>query len=120
MPWGIVEVEPEVADWLRRLAWKEFGRALFAIDLLEDQGVALDAPYTRQLSGKLRELRFYLGRQQIRISYFVASERRIVLLTVFRKQQRHELREIRRAEAAMARCLQERHTAEDENGDAME
>ena len=62
----------------------------FYIDLLQEQGVLLDEPYTRQLKGKLRELRFNLGRERRRISYYVARERRIVLLTVFRKTRIRE------------------------------
>ena len=58
MAWGGIELEPEVARWLEGLTDDEFGRAQFYIDLLEDQGVHLDEPYTRQLRGKLRELRF--------------------------------------------------------------
>jgi phage-related protein len=74
------------------------------IDLLESQGL-LEEPYSRQLAGKLRELRFYLGDVAWRISYFIRSGRRIVLLTVFRKQRRQEPREIQRAQRAMNRCL---------------
>ncbi len=63
--------------------------------------------------GKLRELRFYLGRERRRISYYIASERRIVLLTVFRKTRMREAGEVSRAETAMRRCIAEGHTAED-------
>jgi ribosome-binding protein aMBF1 (putative translation factor) len=35
--------------------------------------VLLGEPYSRQLSGKLRELRFYCGGERIRISYWIAS-----------------------------------------------
>jgi hypothetical protein len=59
--WGAVELEPEVVAWIRGLPDEEFGRAEFYIDLLAEKGVHLDQPYTRQLRGKLRELRFYLG-----------------------------------------------------------
>jgi len=54
-----------------------------------------------KLRGKLRELRFHLGRDQQRISYYLASGRRIPMLTVFRKTKRREQAEIDRAEAAM-------------------
>lgn len=86
---------------------------LFYIDLLKDKGVHLDEPYSRQLRGKLRELRFYLGRQQTRISYFIATGRVIVLLTVFGKQRRRERSEIDRAERAMKRCTEEGHVKRD-------
>ena len=114
MAWGEVEAEPEVAGWLASLSDSAFGIAEYHIDLLADRGALLGEPHTRQLFGKLRELRFYLGREQIRISYFIASGRRIVLLTVFRKTRQRERTEVARAYAAMERCLAEAHTAEDE------
>jgi hypothetical protein len=76
--------------------------------------VLLGEPYTRQLSGKLRELRFYCGGERIRISYWIASGRRI--LTVFAKTKMRETAEIARAAAAMARCQQEDHTADEGEG----
>ncbi len=113
MSWGRVELEPEVRDWLLNLPDEEFGHVAFYIDLLQEQGVILDDPYTRQLKGKLRELRFHLGREQRRVSYFIAGGRRIILLTVFRKTRMREPGEIARAEMAMHRCIAEGHTAED-------
>ncbi len=115
MTWGTVELEPEVTRWLERLSDEDFGRAAFYVDLLEREGVHLGEPYTRQLRGKLRELRFYLGRERMRVSYFIASSRRIILLTVFRKTKQREGAEIDRAEAAMSRCIAEEHTAEEDS-----
>ena len=60
MGWGTVELEPEVREWLERLDTGEFARVAFYIDLLADNGPLLGEPYTRQLDGKLRELRFHL------------------------------------------------------------
>jgi len=111
MIWGTVEIEPEVTRWLEGLSDEDFGRAAFYVDLLEREGVHLGEPYTRQLRGKLRELRFYLGRERIRVSYFIATGRRIILLTVFRKTRQREEAEIDRAETAMRRCIAEAHTA---------
>jgi len=86
--------------------------------LLADQGPLLGEPYTRQLDRKLRELRFHLSGAAIRITYWVAPERRIVLLTVFAKTRMSERREIERARRAWARCVAEAHTVdEDEQGD---
>lgn len=50
-------------------------------------GPLLDEPFTKQLDGKLRELWFYLGGRPTRITYWIASNRRIILLTVFVKDQ---------------------------------
>jgi hypothetical protein len=99
--WGDIEPEPEVVAWLRSLSEAERHHVAFYIDLLEERGPTLDFPYTSQLSGKLRELRFYLRRQQWRITYFIAAERRIVLLTVFRKTRGQERGELARAVRAM-------------------
>lgn len=98
---GRLELESEVEKWFLGLSEEDQGHVRFYFDLLEDQGVLLGEPYTRQLRGKLRELRFYLGRERRRITYFIATGRRIPMLTVFRKTQRREQREIDRAEKAM-------------------
>ena len=99
--------------WLDKLDDEAFGHAQFYVDLLEREGVGLGEPYTRQLRGKLRELRFFVGRERYRITYYVAKGRRIILLTIFKKSAQRELAEIARAEAAMARCVTEVHTAEE-------
>lgn len=57
MHWGTVELEAEVRDWLEGLSATEFATAAFYVDLLAEQGPLLGEPYTRQLDGKLRELR---------------------------------------------------------------
>lgn len=113
MPWGSIEVEPEIEQWLESLPVAEFGQAAFHIDLLAERGVGLGEPYTKHLTGKLRELRFYVGGQAIRISYFIASGRRIILLTVFAKKRQRERGEVDRAARAMAKCIAEGHTAEE-------
>jgi len=116
MSWGTVELEPEVRTWLEDLATAHFATAAFYIDLLAEQGPLLGEPYTRQLDGKLRELRFHLEREAMRISYWIAPRRRIVLLTVFRKTRMHETREVERARRALARCMAEQHSADDGDG----
>ncbi|RZQ62136.1 type II toxin-antitoxin system RelE/ParE family toxin [Amycolatopsis suaedae] len=113
MPWGTVELEPEVRDWLEQLTTGHFATAAFYVDLLAEHGVLLGEPYTRQLDGKLRELRFHLDGEAMRLTYWIASGRRIVLLTVFRKTRMREEREVERARRAMARCIAEGHTEYD-------
>ncbi|MGH3923378.1 MAG: type II toxin-antitoxin system RelE/ParE family toxin [Pseudonocardiaceae bacterium] len=114
MTWGTVELEPEVRDWLEELSTTQFATAAFYIDLLAEQGPLLSEPYTRQLDGKLRELRFHLGGQAVRVSYWIASGRRIVLLTVFSKSRMRESREIDRARRVLRRCIAARHTTDDD------
>jgi hypothetical protein len=113
MTWGTVELEPEVREWLERLPIEQFATAAFYIDLLADQGALLGEPYTRQLDGKLRELRFQVDRRAVRVTYWIASGRRIILLTVFVKSRMREDREVERARRALARCLAEEHTVEE-------
>lgn len=113
--WGSVEVEPEVEAWLDDLSDADFGRVAFHIDRLAREGVRLGPPHTHQLDGPLRELRFYLGQQSDaqRITYYIATGRRIVLLTVFDKQRDKERAEVARARRAMRRCIAEGHTVDE-------
>ncbi|MEU0873995.1 type II toxin-antitoxin system RelE/ParE family toxin [Nocardia brasiliensis] len=114
MNWGEVELEPEVVEWFDSLGQDDQETVIFYVDLLAERGVLLDEPYTRQVNGKLRELRFYLSREAVRITYWIASGRRIILLTVFRKHRMRETAEIYRAVRAMKRCAAEAHTVEEE------
>lgn len=114
MAWGSVELEPEVERWLEGLPTSLFARAAFYVDLLADQGPLLGEPYTKQLDGKLRELRFYMERQAVRVTYWIASDRRIILLTVFRKSRMRDEREVERARHALAKCIEAAHSVEGE------
>lgn len=64
----------------------------------------------------LGSLRFILGHDSdaIRLTYWLAPNRRIVLLTVFRKTRTREEAEVDRARQMRKRCEAERHTAHDE------
>lgn len=117
MSWGTVELESEVRDWLEGLPTAQFATAAFYIDLLAERGPLLGEPYTRQLDGKLRELRFHLDRRAVRVTYWIASGRRIVLLTAFAKSRMREDREIDRARRALARCVAEEHSVEEDGDD---
>lgn len=98
--WGI-EVAEEVRSWLDGLAANQRAKAEALIDLLAEMGELLPFPYSSHLGGKLRELRLQFGRDRERITYYPASGRRFVLLTVFRKTKRQETTEVERAERAM-------------------
>ena len=50
----------------------------------------------------------------VRITYWIASGRRIILLTVFRKRRMRETAEVERAVRAMNRCIAEAHTADED------
>jgi hypothetical protein len=113
MTWGEVELEPEVEQWFLGLSASHRGTVAFYVDLLAVRGPLLGEPYSRQLDGKLRELRFHLDTNAVRITYWIASGRRIILLTVFRKQRMRETAEVDRARRAMVRCVQEQHTVDE-------
>ncbi|RSM82414.1 addiction module toxin RelE [Amycolatopsis sp. WAC 01375] len=117
MTWGTVELEPEVRDWLESLSAARFATVAFYVDLLAERGPLLGEPYTRQLDGKLRELRFHLDGEAVRITYWIASGRRVVLLTEFRKTRMRDEREVRRARKAMWRCVARRHTTDEHEGE---
>lgn len=110
-----MELEPEVRGWLEDLATEPFATAAFYVDLLAERGPLMGEPYTRQLDGKLRELRFHLDRRSIRITYWIAPGRRIVLLTVFAKTRMREYREVERARRAPARCIAQEHGVDEED-----
>jgi phage-related protein len=64
-------------------------------------------PHVRSLGNGLHELRFYLRDEQRRITFWIAHDRRIVLLTTFRKQRQNEHREVERAHKVLKRVQQE-------------
>ena len=91
-----------MAGWFRALPKRDLDRVTFDIDLLVELGPNAGEPLTRQLRGKLRELRS--GRD--RISYYTATGRRVVLLTHFSKRSRREEAEIARALRTMRNHLE--------------
>jgi phage-related protein len=116
----IADVAEHRRGFRRSLAQESLPTALFAhtafyIDLLAEHGTLLGEPYTKQLDGKLRELRFNLDRDAVRVTYWIASGRRIIVLTVFRKTRMREEQEVARARRALARCMAETHTVDEED-----
>ncbi|MFD4242863.1 type II toxin-antitoxin system RelE/ParE family toxin [Streptomyces sp. NPDC058525] len=99
-----IEIEPEVRLWLEDLPAHHYVIAEQKVDRLAENPTTLGEPYTRHLGGKLRELRFDLGGEAQRITYWLASGRRVVLLTVFRKTKMREAAEVERARALQAAC----------------
>jgi hypothetical protein len=111
-----LEIEPEVQQWLDLLSNRDYLQAEHAAERLLDAPTTLGEPYSRHLGGGLRELRFAMGHDgdAIRMTYWLAQGRRIVLLTVFRKTRMREDAEVERATAAMKICQAEGHIARDE------
>lgn len=110
-----VELEPEVERWLDDLPLVDFATVLPHIERLAVRGNELRMPASRALGGALFELGFELHRVAWRITFFFARGRRVVLLTVFRKQRTNERSEVERARDAMQRCIAEAHTADEED-----
>ena len=100
----LIELEPEVREWLDTLPLKDYAKVEAMADILADQAETLGEPYSRHLSGKTRELRFYLERRAVRISYWLPPGRRVVLLTVFAETRQVERIEVARAVAAQQAC----------------
>ena len=100
----VIELEPEVREWLQTLTLTEYAKVEAMADILAEQAETLGEPYSRHLVGKTRELRFYLTRNAVRISYWLAPGARVVLLTVFRKTRPVERTEVERAVAAQHEC----------------
>ena len=88
-----------VADFIDSLPIEVQAKILRLIDLLADYGVLLKEPYTRQIRGKLRELRITSKSGEVRVFYFAFAEKRMVLLHGFvKKARRTPIRDIEIAE----------------------
>ncbi|MFI7527305.1 type II toxin-antitoxin system RelE/ParE family toxin [Nocardia salmonicida] len=103
----LVELEPEVARWLRSLTTREFSQVDVYVGMLAERATTLGEPWSRNLGDGVRELRFHLHPREFRITYWLAPGRRIVLLTVFRKTRMRETDEVARAKALRKVCESE-------------
>lgn len=104
-----IEIEPEVRQWLELLSDTQYAKAERAADMLASQPTTLGEPYSRHLGGKVRELRFLMDGNAVRVTYWLTPNRRIVLLTVFRKARQREAVEVERAQQAQKVCEAEHH-----------
>jgi phage-related protein len=75
-----------VADFIDSLPLRVQPKVLRAIEILSDYGVLLKEPYTRQVRGKIRELRIKDDTGNIRVLYFTFTGKRFVLLHAFIKK----------------------------------
>jgi len=75
-----------VADFIDSLTIRSQAKILRLIDLLAQCGVLLKEPYTKQLKGKLRELRIVDKAGGVRVIYFTYTGWRFVLLHGFLKK----------------------------------
>ena len=96
-----------VAEFLNSLSIDARAKVVKIIDMLSDYGVLLKEPYTRQVKGKIRELRIKDIQGAIRILYFTYTGRRFILLHGFiKKTEKTPLRDIELAEKRMFDFLQ--------------
>ncbi|WP_406474623.1 type II toxin-antitoxin system RelE/ParE family toxin [Streptomyces sp. NBC_01615] len=102
-----IELEPEVRAWLETLAAPDYRAVERFADRLAADGTAVPFPLASHLGDGLRELR--IG--AVRVTYWLATGRRAVLLTVFRKTKMRESDEILRAQRARKRCEAEHSPA---------
>lgn len=99
--------EEPLSEFLNDLPLKTRVKVVRFIDLLSEQGVLLKEPYTRQIKGKLRELRVKDHLGHIRVLYFTFTGRRFVLLHGFlKKTDKTPVREIDTAEKRMNDYMQ--------------
>ncbi|WP_328914438.1 MULTISPECIES: type II toxin-antitoxin system RelE/ParE family toxin [unclassified Streptomyces] len=111
-----IEVEPEVRHRLDNLSDHDCLVAEHAAERLLDAPTTLSDPYARHLGNGLRELRFSLRHDgnAVRLTHWLAPDRRIVLLTEFRRTRMREDAEVDRATQARKLCEAEEHTAHEE------
>jgi hypothetical protein len=109
-----IEIEPEVCDWLQALPAKHFLKVDEYVGLLAERAETLGEPFARYLGDGVRELRPTLDGAAIRITYWLAPGRRVVLLTVFRKTKMREDIEVKRAKLAQQTCQAEHEPAHQE------
>ncbi|MFZ4264422.1 type II toxin-antitoxin system RelE/ParE family toxin [Streptomyces arboris] len=100
----VIEVEPEVRDWLELLPEKHYWKVEEYAGLLASMGTSTPMPFSRPLRDGVYELRPTLSGEATRITYWFAPDRRIVLLTVFRKTRMRESAQVERAVQARALC----------------
>lgn len=100
----MIEVEPEVRQWLANLPPQHYRQVEEKAELLAQHATTLGEPHSRYLGDGVRELRLSLSGSAVRVTYWVAPAKRVVLLTVFRKTRMREDTEVKRARQAKLVC----------------
>lgn len=75
-----------VREYIEALSEKEQVKIFSFVNLLKEKGGYLDEPYSRHITGKIRELRIDFSRNHHRILFFTFTGRKIILLSVFLKK----------------------------------
>ena len=114
MVWEIVFYQDSngkepVIEFLDSLTLSDRVKITRLLRLLAQYGVLLKEPYTKQIKGKLRELRITEKSGNIRVLYFGATGKKFVLLHGFiKKTAKIPIREIETAQRRMEDFV-ERH-----------
>ncbi len=103
----MIELEPEVRDWLELLPDKQYRKVEEYAQLLATLGTRTPMPFARPLRDGVYELRPTLDGEATRVTYWFAPGRRIVLLTVFHETRMREAAQVTRAVIARAVCARE-------------
>ncbi|MGA5407059.1 type II toxin-antitoxin system RelE/ParE family toxin [Streptomyces lavendulocolor] len=102
-----IELEPEVRDWPALLPDKQYRKVEEYAGLLATLGTGTPMPFARPLRDGVYELRPTLDGEDTRITYWFTPDRRIVLLTVFRKTRMREDAQVDRAVIARKVCAED-------------
>ncbi len=87
-----------VKDYIHKTSQKEQKKIYASLEFLRENKGHLDEPYTRHVTGKIRELRVDFAHNRHRIFYCTVIGRRIVLLhALLKKTPKTPQREIERA-----------------------
>src|SRR3990167_10623208 len=88
-----------ILEYLKELPEKEEAKIAKYIEFLRVHKGYLDEPYSRHITGKIRELRVDFGRNRHRIFYFTFVAKTIILLHAFlKKTPKTPVIEIKRAQ----------------------
>ena len=87
-----------VLEYIDKLDIKNRAKILKYIEFLREQEGYLDEPYSKHVTGKIRELRVDFARNRHRVFYFTFIGKKIILLHVLlKKTNKTPLSEITRA-----------------------
>lgn len=87
-----------VLEYIDKLDIKNRAKVLKYIEFLREREGYLDEPYSKHVTGKIRELRVDFARNRHRIFYFTFISKKIILLHAFlKKTNKTPLSEIKRA-----------------------
>ncbi|MDP2681866.1 MAG: type II toxin-antitoxin system RelE/ParE family toxin [Deltaproteobacteria bacterium] len=101
------EGKEPTAEFIEALSNEAKVKVFRIIKLLKDYGVLLKEPYTRQVKGKIRELRIKDNQGAIRILYFTYTGKRFILLHGFvKKTDKTPVREVEVAEKRLNDFIQ--------------